>query len=341
MGNQQRPHGGWRWSPSSSSWKGSRIAKRPTPHAVRTRIDWKYALRLEVTDPGFDDSVLSEFRTRLLAGQAEQRVLTTLLEAAQAHGWVRAKGRQRTDSTHVLAAVRTLNRLEMVGRWGETLRHALNVLAEVTPEWLRRGVPAEWYDRYTRRIEAYRLPQTKPAREAYAQEVGADGAALLQQVEQAHDLPWLQDLPAIQILRAGWQQHSEYEPEPGAGQGSRVRWRTTAPLAAPGDRWESPSDPEARFATKRVMQWRGYNVHVTATCDPERPRSAHLITDGQTTTAPLPDVTMTQATPAGAVRARCAACATLCRCGLPRRRLDPHQSATPRGGGSRAGARQQ
>jgi transposase len=71
-----------------------------------------------------------------------------------------------------------------------------------------------------------------------------------------------------------------------------VRWRTSAQLPAPGDRLESPADPEARFATKRVTQWRGYKVHVTQTCDPERP---HLSTDVQTTTAPVPDGTMTQA----------------------------------------------
>jgi transposase len=97
------------------------LSDRQAAHAARTRIDWKYALRLELADPGFDFSVLSEFHTRLLTGQAEQRLLTRLLEVAMAHGWVRARGRQRTDSTHILAAVRTLNRLELVG---ETLRHA-------------------------------------------------------------------------------------------------------------------------------------------------------------------------------------------------------------------------
>jgi transposase len=263
------------------------LSDRQAAHAVRTRIDWKYALRLELTDPGFDYSVLSEFRTRLLAGQAEQRVLTTLLETAKAHGWVQAKGRQRTDSTHVLAAVRTLNRLELVG---ETLRHALNVLAEVAPEWLRGWVPAEWYDRYGQRIEDYRLPPTKQTRDAYAQVVGADGAALLQQVDQAHEAPWLHDLPAMQILRTVWQQ--QYSHERRAAEGSGVRWRTAAELPAPGERLESPYDPEARFATKRATVWRGYKVHLTETCDEDRP---HLITDVQTTPAPLPDVTMTQA----------------------------------------------
>jgi len=78
---------------------------------VRARIDWKYALGLELTDPGFDFSVLSEFRARLIEGAAETRLLNTLLDIAQKRGWVKAGGRQRTDSTHVLAAVRQLNRL--------------------------------------------------------------------------------------------------------------------------------------------------------------------------------------------------------------------------------------
>jgi transposase len=261
------------------------LSDRQAAHAVRTRIDWKYALRLELTDPGFDFSVLSEFRARLLAGQAEQRLLTTLLAVAKTHGWVRAKGRQRTDSTHVLAAVRALNRLELVA---ETLRHTLNVLAEVAPEWLRDWAPAEWYDRYSQRIEDYRLPPTKETRDAYAEVVGVDGQTLLRRVDEAHELPWLRGLPALQILRAVWEQ--QYHCEQGS-QGTRGRWRTAAELSLPGDRLESPYDPEARFATKRSTVWRGYKVHLTETCDADGP---HLITDVQTTPAPLPDVTMTQ-----------------------------------------------
>ena len=261
------------------------LSDRQAAHAVRTRIDWKYALRLELSDPGFDFSVLSEFRTRLLAGEAEQRLLTTLLSVAKAHGWIQARGRQRTDSTHVLAAVRTLNRLELVG---ETLRHTLNVLADVAPGWLQSWVPAAWYDRYSQRIEDYRLPPTKETREAYAQVVGMDGQTLLRQVDEAHDLPWLHDLPVLQILRRVWEQ--QYCCEVGS-EGTLLRWRTAAELLLPGDRLESPYDPEARFATKRSTEWRGYKVHVTETCDEDRP---HLITDVQTTPAPLPDVTMTQ-----------------------------------------------
>ncbi len=104
---------------------------RQAAHAVRSRIGWKYVLRLELTDSGFDASVLSEFRTRLLAGAAESLLFDTLLTWCRDRQLVMAGGRQRTDSTHILAAVRALNRIEVAG---ETLRHALNSLALVAPE---------------------------------------------------------------------------------------------------------------------------------------------------------------------------------------------------------------
>src|SRR3954469_14783025 len=91
------------------------LADRQAADAVRSRIDWKYALGLELTDPGFDFSVLCEFRARLLDGGAARLLLEAMLETCKAHGLVKARTRQRTDSTHVLAAIRTLNRLELVG----------------------------------------------------------------------------------------------------------------------------------------------------------------------------------------------------------------------------------
>ena len=103
-------------------------------HALRSRIDWKYVTRLDLTDPGFDGSVLSEFRGRLIAGAAETLLLDTLLAWCRDHKLIVTRSRQRTDSTHILAAVRALNRIELVG---ETLRHALNDLAVVAPAWLR------------------------------------------------------------------------------------------------------------------------------------------------------------------------------------------------------------
>jgi transposase len=87
--------------------------------------------RLEITDPGFDFSVLSEFRGRLLKNQAERRLFDSMLSQFRERGWIKERGKQRTDSTHVLAAIRTTNRLECVG---ETMRHALNILSEVAPD---------------------------------------------------------------------------------------------------------------------------------------------------------------------------------------------------------------
>ena len=137
-----------RGQPAASPWRlalttvmqfAEGLSDRQAAEAVRSRIDWKYALSLELTDPGFDHTVLSEFRTRLVAGQAEQLLLETLLARVRERGLLKARGRQRTDSTHVLAAIRILNRLELVG---ETVRHALNSLAVVAPDWLRAQVPA-------------------------------------------------------------------------------------------------------------------------------------------------------------------------------------------------------
>ncbi len=100
---------------------------------MRSRLDWKYMLGLKLDDAGFDYSVLSEFRTRLIAGGAEERLLNTLLEVLKAHKLIKERSRQRTDSTHILETVRRVNRLEKVG---ETLRFALDDLARIEPDWL-------------------------------------------------------------------------------------------------------------------------------------------------------------------------------------------------------------
>ena len=191
------------------------LSDRQAADAVRSRIDWKYALSLELTDSGFDHTVLSEFRTRLLAGEAEQLLLDTLLARVRERGLLKARGRQRTDSTHVLAAIRALNRLERVG---ETLRHALNSLAVVAPDWLRAQVPPAWFDRYGPRMDTYRLPKTAAAREELAAIIGADGRRLLQAVDAATDLPWLREVPAVQTLRQVWAEHYTDPPGP-------LRWR--------------------------------------------------------------------------------------------------------------------
>ena len=87
---------------------------------------------------------------------------------------------------------------------GETLRHAWNRLAMVAPDWLRAQVPPEWCDRYGARIENDHLPKTAAAREELAATIGTDGLRLLQAVEAATALPWLQETPAVKTLQRVW-----------------------------------------------------------------------------------------------------------------------------------------
>jgi transposase len=158
------------------------LSDRQAADAVRSRIDWKYVLGLELTDPGFHHTVLSEFRTRLVTGEVETLLLDALLTVASAQGLLKARGRQRTDSTHVVGAIRVLNRLERVG---ETLRAALNSLAVVAPVWVQTLAPPEWYDRYAHRVENYQMPKTDTARKALAAVIAADGQVLLHAIDAA------------------------------------------------------------------------------------------------------------------------------------------------------------
>lgn len=253
------------------------LSDRQAADAVRGRIDWKYALGLELTDSGFDSTVLSEFRTRLVVGSAEHRLLEAVLQRCRERGWLKTRGRQRTDSTHVLARVRALNRLECVR---ETLRHALNSLAIVAPEWLRAHSPAEWLDRYGRRFDDSRLPAGQAERQAYACQVGVDGHALLAAVYAPEAPAWLREVPAVETLRRVWVQQFYQE----AGQ---IRWRTEAEGIPPSRIFlSSPHDTEARYAKKRTTSWIGYKVHLTETCDDDTP---HLITHVATTPGPVAD----------------------------------------------------
>jgi len=109
------------------------LTDRQAADAVRDKISWKYALGLGLDDEGFDASVLAEFRARVVEHGLEQRVLDLLLARLAEHGLVGAGGRARTDSTHVISAVRDLNRLELAG---ERVRAALEALAAAAPDWV-------------------------------------------------------------------------------------------------------------------------------------------------------------------------------------------------------------
>jgi transposase len=248
------------------------LSDRQTADAVRDRIAWKYALSLELTDSGFDFSVLSEFRGRLVENEAGNRLLDTLLTLLKERGLIKKRGQQRTDSTHVLAAIRKINQLEMVG---ETLRNALNNLAVVSPDWLREWVPEDWYDRYSNRMEQYRLPKSAKERHVMAETIGEDGYQLLRMVYTDDTPAWLQEVPAVETLRQVWLQ--QYWLDDGC---IRKRELDNMPLV---NQWiQSPYDIEARYCTKRNTGWVGYRVHLTETCDEKSPR---IITQVMTTAA--------------------------------------------------------
>lgn len=248
------------------------LPDRQAAEAVRSRIDLKYLLGLELTDPGFDYSVLCEFRARLVAGDVLSLLLDRLLEVLKEKGIVKNRGRQRTDSTHILAAVRDLSRLELVGK---TMLHALNSLSTVNPNWLKAIVPTDWPERYNRHWEDYRLPSTKAERLELGEQVGRDGSFLLKAIYEANTATWLREIPAIQTLRQVWLQNF-FEDQ------GQLRWRHAGNIPPSAKMICSPFDIEARYNIKRQTAWMGYKVHLTETCDPEEP---HLITHVITTEA--------------------------------------------------------
>ena len=256
------------------------LSDRQAANAVRGRIDWKYVLRLELTDPGFDASVLSELRTRLITGAAEYLLFDTLLTWCRDHHLIKAGGRQRTDSTHILAAVWALNRIEVVS---ETMRHALNSLAIVAPEWLRTVSPSEWRERYARRAEDDRLPTKQTARAALVRAIGHDGWRLLSAVDHADTPPWLREIPAVVILRRVWIQNYLWD-------GTQLQWREAGNIPPAAQFISSPYDAEAHYARKYTTQWVGYKVHLTESCEDDLP---HLITHVETTSGPAADGTAT------------------------------------------------
>jgi len=237
------------------------LTDRQAADAVRARIDWKYALSLELTNPGFDYSVLSEFRSRLIEGEVEHLLLDEMLLHFREKGLLKARGKQRTDSTHILAAIRTLNRLELVA---ETIIHTLNILATVAPEWLKGWVPAEWFDRYEKRLDEYRLPQEKKERTLFGETIGADGYLLLSMVSSEASPEWLRSLPAVEAMRQIWVQ--QYYIEEGV-----IHWRKKDSIPPPAVMISSPHDVDVRFCTnKRNKTWEGYKVHLTETCDVDK-----------------------------------------------------------------------
>ena len=276
------------------------LTDRQAADAVRGRIDWKYCLGLELADAGFDFSVLSEFRGRLVAGSAERLLLDLLLARLKEAGLVRAGGRARTDATHVLARIRDLNRLELAG---ESVRAALEALAAAVPGWLAGVIDVSWQQVYGQRIQELRLPESTARRAELAVQYARDGYWLLERLQAPDAPPGARDLPAVQVLRTVLVQQFY---RGGGESGQEVIWREEENNGGYGlppgrARIVSPYDPDARYGEKRGQGWLGYKAHYTETVsdpagdDPATGRPAHpnIVTGAQTTRAAVHDVKMT------------------------------------------------
>ncbi len=229
------------------------LSDRQAAEMVRGRLDWKYALSLPLDDQGFDASILVDFRQRLLDHGAQDLLLEPILRVCREHGWLKAGGKQRTDSTFVLANARRLSSLESVG---ESLRAALNEIAEVDPDWLLSVISPDWFDRYVHRFELQRFPKGEQAQELLRRQVGEDGWHLLQAAMDEQAPQSVRACPSLLLLQQVWNQHFERID-------GKIRWRD-GPLVPNAERVVSPYETDARESCKRDTEWMGYVRRVGA-----------------------------------------------------------------------------
>jgi transposase len=251
--------------------RAENLTDRQAAEAVRTRIDWQYLLGLPLDDPGFDHTVLAEFRAKVAAAGLEQVALDALLARLAADGLVKEGGKQRTDSTHVVAAVAALGRLELAG---ESVRAALEALAAAHPGWAgQRICVSDWAGRYSTPMTSWRPPASQARRDELAITYARDGYALLDAVYDSSAPGWLRELPAVDVLRQVLLQNYTR----GSGEDGRevIKRREKEPEGdglPPGHaRIASPYDLDARWGVKREQFWLGYKLHVTETCDDAPP----------------------------------------------------------------------
>jgi transposase len=241
------------------------LPDRDAADAVRSRIDWKYALHLSLADTGFDDSVLSEFRERLAHHEMAQQMFEQVLIRLRELGLVRQGGKQRTDATHVLAATQLLNRVQLVA---ETMRTALEALADYRPAWLQAIALPHWYERYSQVLTTFRLPRTRDKQDALALSIAADGFYLLKALAAPEAPGQAGHLPEVQVLAQVWQQQFQSHDD-------GPHWRPPEAKPPASQIINTPYDPEVRYSAHHSVSWTGYQTHWTETCDADLP---HVIT---------------------------------------------------------------
>ena len=250
-----------------------KLPDRQAAESLRMRLDWKYALHLPLEYEGFNFSVLSEFRDRLLAGKAEGRVFEKLVAQIRETGLIKERGKQRSDSIAMLAKVRWLSRLEVAV---ETLRLAVVSLVKVDRDWSEEILPPSWEDKYGERFVMQRY--TEKEWKEYEANIGNDGQWLLKRLVDGSAPAGLQELLEVKLLQTVWAQQFREE----AGQ------MVFEELKKYDGRTQivTPHDPEAHYSRKRHSEWIGSKVQVTDTDDEGYP---HIITDIVSTDSNLTD----------------------------------------------------
>jgi transposase len=250
-----------------------KLPDRQAAESLRMRLDWKYALHLPLEYEGFNFSVLSEFRDRLIEGQAEGRVFEKLVAQIRALGLIKERGKQRSDSIAMLTKVRWLSRLEVAV---ETLRLAVVSLVKTNREWSEEILPPSWEDKYGERFVMQRY--TEKEWQEYEANIGNDGQWLLKRLGDGSAPAGLQELSEVKLLQTVWAQQFRVQ----AGQlvfKELKKYDGQTQIV-------TPHDPEAQYSRKRHSEWIGSKVQVTDTDDEGYP---HIITDIVSTESNLTD----------------------------------------------------
>lgn len=232
------------------------LTDRRAAEMARLRLDWKYALRQNVNWPGFNFSDLSNFRKRVMRNEQEKMIFEQVINYLQEQGYLKSKGKQRTDATHIIGNVMRLSRLELV--W-ETLRLAVSALISADARWSLYHLPATFVEKHTKRQSQYHLSDTKVKQEM--QQAGGDGYWLLKRVEEQGN--HLVNLPEIETLKRVLEE--QFSPPEG----------DNLPKARPdkdcsGDVIATPHDQDVRYGSKGTRSWHGYKLQVTETADDEQ-----------------------------------------------------------------------
>ncbi len=250
-----------------------KLPDRQAAESLRMRMDWKYALHLPLEYTGFNFSVLSEFRDRLIAGKAEGRVFEALVAQIREMGLIKEHGKQRTDSIAMLSKVRWMSRLELAV---ETLRLAVVSLVKVERGWSAGILPPSWEDKYGERFVMQRY--TEKEWKEYEGNIGNDGQWLLNRLMDGGAPAGLQELSEIKLLKTVWAQ--QFREETGKMVFKEVgKYDGHTQIV-------TSHDPEARYSRKRNAEWIGDKVQVTDTDDAGYP---HIITDIVSTESNLTD----------------------------------------------------